>query len=388
MSEIITGIQPNILQWARDRAGYSVSQVAERFQKRPQVIKDWETGLAAPTYPQLEKLAALYKRPVALFFFPKPPEEPEVQQEFRSIPNSELAELDPTTRYLLRVAHAYQVSLNELNDGKNPDPKKIFRDIQCPDFHNVAEVAQRIREYLAIDMETQTSWRTSDGALKAWREAVERVGVYVFKNSFKQKSISGFCLVDNEFPVIFLNNSTTKNRQIFTLFHELSHLICGVNDISKTDSNLENLSQSAQKLEQLCNALAGEILVPGQDLIRQVQGVSVVDGEAINAWSNSYHVSREVVARRLLDCRIIDANEYKKYVHHLNNESAKDQSNGSGGNYFATQATYLGDKYLQLVFKKYYQGRLSIEQVADYFGVKVKSVAGLESVIQGKVTAS
>jgi transcriptional regulator with XRE-family HTH domain len=225
MSEIITGIQPNILQWARDRAGYSVSQVAERFQKRPQVIKDWEAGLAAPTYPQLEKLAALYKRPVALFFFPKPPEEPEVQQEFRSIPNSELEELEPTTRYLLRVAHAYQISLNELNDGKNPDPKKIFRDIQCPDFHDVAEVAQQIREYLAIDMETQTSWRTSDGALKSWREAVERVGVYVFKNSFRQKSISGFCLVDNEFPVIFLNNSTTKNRQIFTLFHELG--TCG-----------------------------------------------------------------------------------------------------------------------------------------------------------------
>jgi len=29
---------------------------------------------------------------------------------------------------------------------------------------------------------------------------------------------------------------------------------------------------------------------------------------------------------------------------------------------------------------KYYQGRLTIEQVADYLGVKSKSVAGLEEV--------
>ena len=38
----------------------------------------WETGDAWSSYRQLEKLAeGLFHRPVALFFLPEPPEEPE-----------------------------------------------------------------------------------------------------------------------------------------------------------------------------------------------------------------------------------------------------------------------------------------------------------------------
>jgi len=40
------------------------------------VIEGWEAGASAPTYPQLEALAyKVYKHPLALFFFPEPPED-------------------------------------------------------------------------------------------------------------------------------------------------------------------------------------------------------------------------------------------------------------------------------------------------------------------------
>ncbi len=66
-------------------------------------------------------------------------------------------------------------------------------------------------------------------ALKQWRQAVEDCGVFVFKAAFKQKDISGFCLMDESLPVIYLNNSTTKTRQIFSLLHELAHLLLSIN---------------------------------------------------------------------------------------------------------------------------------------------------------------
>jgi Zn-dependent peptidase ImmA (M78 family) len=86
-------------------------------------------------------------------------------------------------------------------------------------------------------------------------------------------------------------------------------------------------------------------------------------------------VSREAVMRRMLDRRLVTKAEYERKAAEW---SAQTEQEGGGGNYYATQATYLGGRYLELVFGQYYQGKLSLEQVADYLGVKTKSVAGLE----------
>ena len=68
--------------------------------------------------------------------------------------------------------------------------------------------AQAVRDYLGITLERQTAWRSDELALKQWREAVENAGVFVFKAAFRQKDVSGFCLMDQNFPLIYLNNRT------------------------------------------------------------------------------------------------------------------------------------------------------------------------------------
>ncbi len=85
MSEAIIGFNPKILKWARERAKYSLEDVALKLKKDIDIIKSWESGEKSPTYIQLEKLAYdIYKRPIALFFFPEPPEESDEQSEFRT----------------------------------------------------------------------------------------------------------------------------------------------------------------------------------------------------------------------------------------------------------------------------------------------------------------
>ncbi len=56
---------------------------------------------------------------------------------------------------------------------------------------------------------------------------------------------------------------------------------------------------------------------------------------------------------------------------------------GSGGNYFATNAAYLGEAYMRLVFGNLYKERNSVEQAAEYLGVKTGSVTSLESYLSG-----
>ena len=115
MSAPVTGINPQILKWARERANYSLEDVAAKLKKDIQVIEKWELGQEAPTYVQLEKLAyELYKRPIALFFFPRPPKEADEHQQFRTLPEFEVAKLSPNTRYIIRQAKAMQLSLKEI----------------------------------------------------------------------------------------------------------------------------------------------------------------------------------------------------------------------------------------------------------------------------------
>lgn len=383
MTSSVAGIQPSVLRWARESQGYSLEDVALHLKREIAEIVAWESGDAAPTYAQLETLAySLYKRPLAVFFLPAPPQEMKVKQEFRTLPDFELDQLAADTRYQLRLAHAHQISLRELNDGVNPATHKIFRDIQLSEKANVQEAAASVRQHLGISVAAQAAWSTSDEALKVWRNVVEGVGIFVFKHSFKQKSISGFCLADEEFPVIYLNNSTSKTRQIFSLFHELAHLLLKVNAISKfDDSYIQYLPQKEKRIEQFCNALAAEFLMPSADFAVQLETLSEINDPSIQALARRYHVSREAVLRRILDRGMVQQAYYEAKVKQWADET---ENGGSSGDYYATQSTYLGERYLQLVFSKHYQGRLTLEQVADYLGVRTKSVAGLEALMLRK----
>lgn len=386
MATPVAGIQPSVLRWARESQGYSIDDVAQHLKRDRAEIEAWEAGTAAPTYAQLEDLAyKLYKRPLAVFFLPGPPHEPSVKKEFRTLPEFELDQLAADTRYQLRLAHAFQLSLRELNEGVNPAARKIFNDIRLSEGTNIDQGANTIRRYLGITLDRQTTWKTSDEALKAWRNAVEEAGIFVFKHAFKQKSISGFCLADDEFPLIYLNNSTAKTRQIFSLFHELAHLLLRINAISKFDrSYIEHLPQKERRIERFCNALAAEFLIPSEDFSAQLGSLRQINDVAIEGFALRYHVSREAVLRRMLDRALVEPAYYEAKA----KQWAEDfESSGEGGDYYATQSTYLGDRYLRLVFGKHYQGRLSLEQVADYLGVRTKSVAGIEAMMLRKTVA-
>ncbi|MEI6452714.1 MAG: XRE family transcriptional regulator, partial [Actinomycetes bacterium] len=236
MSERATAINPELLTWARERAGLSLSDVAHYMHKGADDVAAWESGDAWPTYRQLETLAeGLFHRPVALFFLPEPPEELAAQQELRTLPDFDITSLGADARFALRLGRAYQTSLRELTGGLNPSDRRLWRDLRLDRSSDVMLAARKLRSYLGVTLEQQRSWRTTAEAMAAWRGCVEDAGVFVFKRSFKQREVSGFCLTDDEFPIIMVNNSTPFSRQIFTLFHEVAHLLYGLSSITTAD---------------------------------------------------------------------------------------------------------------------------------------------------------
>jgi Zn-dependent peptidase ImmA (M78 family) len=380
MAIMAEGIQPSILKWARERSGLTLSDVAVAMKKTVDEIKAWESGNSAPTYLQLEKLAyQIYKRPLAVFFFSEPPDEPELNKSFRTLPDFEIDKLSAHTRYLVRYGKAMQIALAELSDGRNQSERRIFFDIKLKVQSNIEKSASLVRKYLAVTLGDQVRWRSSDEALRVWRNHIEDAGIFIFKRSFKQKEVSGFCLLDDEFPIIVINNSDPKNRQIFTLFHELAHILLGVNGITKIDDRyIDALPNNERAIEVTCNKFAAEFLVPSSDFETRAGKVRVTD-ETLLELANFYTVSREVILRKFLDRSVVTDDYYKKKVRQWWEEYLKSKTDDeSTGNYYSTQVAYLGNKYLSLVFRKLYQGQLTTDQVADYLSVKTKNVPGIE----------
>ena len=99
---------------------------------------------------------------------------------------------------------------------KNPSEKKIFRDLQTRSADSTTALAQQTRAYLNISIDTQAGWNDATEALENWRDRIEEAGIFVFKEAFQDESVDGFCLVHDEFPVIYLNNSRPPVRQIFS----------------------------------------------------------------------------------------------------------------------------------------------------------------------------
>jgi len=378
MRETVTALNPRILVWARERTGKRVEEVAEALGKRPEVVASWEAGESAPTYPQLEALAyKVYKRPIALFFFPEPPEEPDPEHSFRTLPDFEIEELSSDTRFKIRQARSFQLSLYELNGGRNPGRALIFRDIVV-DGRSSQQVSQEVRKYLGVDPDTQASWRSSEDAFKNWRAAIEEKGVFVFKGAFKQEDVSGFCLFDSEFPLIYVNNSTPTTRQIFTLFHELAHILFATNGVTKRNDNyIRSLTGEARRIEVFCNQFAADVLVPLPELRRLIADRAPAD-EVVAELSRHFKVSREVILRRFLDEDLVSKKEYEAKAHEWAEEAKQARARSSGGNYYATHAAYLGDSYLRLAFRRFYEGALTLDQLADHLNVRPRTVAGLE----------
>lgn len=389
MAETVAGVNPEVLRWARERSGLTAAEVAKKMNKSAEFVEDWEAGGSAPTYVQLEKLAyQVYKRPVAVFFFPDPPDEPDKVAEFRTLPASERDGLSDDTRYAVRLAEAMQAALRELNEGINPSSRKIFRDIHATHDDSPGKLAAEVRSYVGVSIEEQSGWASAEKAFEHWRATTEDIGIYVFKRSFKQQTVSGFSLIDDEFPVIYVNNGTSFTRQVFTLWHEVAHLLLHTSGVTKTDDSfIDALTGESKSIEVMANAFASEFLVPSYDFEKVIESPPYSD-EYFAALARRYHVSREVVLRKHWDRGLVSENFYSENAKQWNDTYRDKRGGSTGGNYFSTQGVYLSQKFLELAFGRYYQGRIDLEQLSDYLNVKARNIPGLEQAFIRKVSAS
>ena len=204
-------VSPEVLRWARETIGLELGTVSKRFAK----IDRWERGTDKPTVSQLERLSDLYKRPLATFFLPSPPTEAPLPKDFRVLPSGRPTSLTSKVRFAIRTARRtqrlYGVLAHDLHEAHGVRLTKVSID------EDPEACAERTRRRVKITQSEQLSWRDEYAAWRAWRAAVEALGVLVLQLPIPVSEARGFSLADGPVPTVVVSSSDAVTARIFTL---------------------------------------------------------------------------------------------------------------------------------------------------------------------------
>ena len=115
-----------------------------------------------------------------------------------------------------------------------------------------------------------------------------------------------------------------------------------------------------------------------------------VNDETIEKWAAFYSVSRETILRRLYDWKFVSGQDYNEKVQQWQRQWEKKKQNllknekKGGGSYYLTKIAYLGENYIETVLGRYDEGRITIDEAAEYLDVKIENISKLETSILGK----
>ncbi len=379
-------INPAMLTWAREQAGYSLADAAHKLGIDDARLKALEDDQETPTFAKLLDMADLYKRPVSLFYLKKPPKGWQPIQDFRRLPGAE-GEFSPQLTYAIRQARERrEVALavkKELNEAVREFP------LRATLATNVETLGARIREFLEVSEASQQ--RFTKKAFDGWRAAIEAKDILVFVvPRLKIKEMRGTALAETTLPVILVNGKDRGNGRVFTLLHEFCHLTLRQSGVSNVGGDRNDAPNPA--VERFCNAVAAAALMPSDWLLRehlvaQKGSVKTWDDDELDALARRFGVSPEAVLRRLLTLGRTTQTFYEskravfqKFYDDL--EEQKEKSTG-GPEYHLAVLSQLGRTFTQLVFQGYHDHYFTLRDVAGLLNMKVTTVPVMEKAAFG-----
>lgn len=362
-------VQPNVLEWARDRAGLDAETLAKKLGAKEEQVSQWESD-GTLTYKRLEKLAKATRVPFGYLFLSSPPEEELPVTDFRKVGSA--GENRPSPELLDVIYDAMR---------KQEWYRDYLLEMESEPLAFVGKASLKMRpENLAVTIRREFGFA---GPLRAtaknWEEVLsamfvqcEDCGVLVLRSGvadgnphrpLKVEEFRGFALSDPYAPLIFINSKDSPAAQMFTLIHELVHIWLGVSGVS----NLEQTYAQDRKIEAFCNQTAAEVLVPLRDLKEAVREFGI---EPLKLRRH-FKVSLLVILRRLQDLGAIDAKTFRTlYQKEEKAFAAKKAKTKSGGNYYATQKVRVSPKLATALVGSTLEGRTLYRDAYGLLGIK------------------
>jgi len=382
-------INPHILTWARETAGFSVDEAAHALgfkdtheRTAAERLEALEAGTEEPSRSVLLNMARVYRRSLLVFYLSEQPRVGDRGQDFRRVPGVKPPEYDPTLDALIRDIRGRQGIVKDLLEEAKLNKVDYIGSVTM-DVPPV-ELARRITDRLGFSLAAFRGQANIKAAFSYLREKVEASGTFVLllgnlgshHTNIPSGVFRGYAIADPVAPFIVVNDQDAPIAWAFTALHELTHLWLGTTGVSGGSPDT--------KIEGYCNEVAGGMLLPANEIneLRFLRRASLQETVgAIAQFANRRKISRPMVAYKLLRVDIITRARWQELDMHYQNEwnaaqvqSASKEKTEGGPSYYVVKRHRLGHALLDLVKNSLTEGFLTYTRAGRVLGVKPRNV--------------
>jgi Zn-dependent peptidase ImmA (M78 family) len=307
-------------------------------------------------------LAEAYGRPVA-YFFAETPDVPE-HQDFRLWAVRQREPLHADLRKLVVAEFEElcrsQSALEAVLERRQEPLIELIR-AQAREINQPERLARLVRE----------RWDLKSGPISDLRGLLDRSGVKVFVVGVPGEGLSGTSWWHAVYgPAMLVNRLDIEQRRVFTMAHELAHLLRRGAHVFCGYLNLEVAE------EAFANRFAASLLMPEDDVRRFVEPLR--ESEELGGWdtpdaaldkvARRYKTSREAVAWRLEYLRLLPQGFTQQKRRQW---SMRRPARGRKGERWRRHVQHLGGTYTSMVKQAYDEGLISLSAVADMLRIDV-----------------
>ena len=397
-------INPAMLVWARDRAGLEVEEAADRLgfikstekESASQRLMAFENGDRAPTRAQLLELVRVYRCPLLSFYMKRPPRRDDRGEDFRQSAGAVSRRESSLLDALLRDIRARQEMVRSLLEDEEESQELAFVG-SASISDGACAVAASIASTLEFDHRGCGARRgDADTLFRTLRERAESAGVFVlligdlgsYHTALGVEVFRGFAISDRVAPFVVINDQDARAARSFTLIHELAHIWLDRSGVSGVPS--PNAPRSLEdRIEQFCNDVAGEFLLPAEALHAQPADFDAGDKrgaeDAIRLLADAWSVSEPMVAYRLKRTGKIETPVYRdlisdyasRWQRQRRRQRERNRERDGAPSAYVIRRSRLGRALLDVVQRTLRDNVLTHTKAAKLLGVKPGAVEPL-----------
>jgi len=360
------GANSEIIEWVIKTSGWEIDEILKKLEISRNTYEKWIKGLDKPTLKQLELISWKTKRPLAIFFLDKIPQEKPTPKDFRLNPRQE-GKFDKRTIFAIRKARKLQSILKDFGENNIGE---IIKSLKVNINTSPKEVASKLRDEFGIKEELQRKTKDSYKFFKILREKLEKEKIFNFQFSMPLEDARGFTLSDELPRVVVVNSKDIIEARIFTLIHELGHAL-----LEDTEISIPNFVD-LNKHEKWCNEFASSFLLPQEmaKIIFKENDKNLVEYNTLKTLSRKYKVSKSMLLYNMVKLKFITHLDYEEILDkYTKKDYSKIKSGGVGVSAEKKCLSELGTSFVSLVADNIDKKIITYSDALDYLSIKSRN---------------